>query len=616
MTPYDPFEIMSYETFLLTQYQVNSQGLYYYQGRYFICCPEINQDTLALDGSNVHQWFRMHKIMSTNLVLVNQLPEGAIKIDDQLADSVPLDSGYLVTNADIEYECDLLIPKLFPDYKVVIAHPTKIVFGEEVSEEGFAELRRIFADAKFQVPIVFENDTALVLPGKPRINFFQTILTYRQSKSTLSPAIAAAWEADEDTWLTVRNQVMSENPGDKNPFKPASFDGDSLRCLIDCSYGTPDNIRNYLTMYEQVCIVAPIAKMQEQALSNLGISPDELKELVKLNKVQLLLPKSIEHYEQSLLQDLLDIRKDNLHFTRSVSTMTIMEMRKRNPFLFPAIPIEEKQALLHAVDQSTASSVADEQLRQLIRSTISDTGNAWVRYPNWINQLDSAMLSRFGTANLIRSMLEFHTKKDFKAVFDLSAPAVEWEAATGSILIPATIEGYDTAPISGLVADVYSGTPSEDWVLQDRSIANFTAENILTISQYLPVLELATTFNGAEISRFRKLVLDITRHQQTQEGLQETIEAYNHFVKQYEKNKDNLASWNIKGFVLGLIGKGITGVPMPSWLLGHVLKQTMKFGGKDPRLAKTIETIEANLQGSIPDAVMISKMRDKVKKKL
>jgi len=183
------------------------------------------------------------------------------------------------------------------------------------------------------------------------------------------------------------------------------------------------------------------------------------------------------------------------------------------------------------------------------------------------------------------------------------------------VLIPATINGHDTAPISGLVADVYSGTPNAEWVLQDKGFANFTAENILSITQHLPVLELATTFNGTEISRFRKLILDIAHHQPTMEDVQETIEAYNHFVKQYEKNKDNWSSWNIKGFIIGLIGKA-SGVSMASWLMGHALKHLIKYSSSDPRLARAIETIEASLQGGVPEAVLLSKMRDKVKKKL
>jgi|GEM_PF-1650772 len=617
MLHYDPFAIMSYETFLLSQYHINCQGLFYNQGHYLIHCPELLQDTKALDGEDIYDWFSDHKQMSASISITSTLPPTALKIDSKIANNIPIDSGYLITNADVEYEIDLLIPKIFPDYKYINGRPIKIVFHEEISEEGIRELHQIFISARFPLQVSFENDNTVTQNAPKKLpNFFQNVQTYRQLKSKLSAPLANVWEEDEDNWLQVRNKVITQNPSKKDQYRPASFSGKQLRCLVDCTHGTPDNIRNYLTIYEQVCLVAPTRKTQEEALLNLGISTNELKELFKLNKVQLLFPKSIERYDQNLLEELLEIDRARLHFSRSITTMTIMEMRSRNPFLFPSIPVEDKQVLLHAVDHSIANSLQDKKVLPFIRNLLSDTGNSWVRFPNWLNQLDSEMLSNYGTANLIRAMLEFQTEKDFHAAFSVSVPAVEWAAATGSILIPSTINGYDTASICGLVADVYSGTPNAEWVLQDKDFANFTAENILAIGQYLPVLDLATSFNSIEISRFRKLILDIAHHQPTTEDLLETIEAYNHFVKQYESNKDNWSSWNIKGFVIGLIGKAASGIPMASWLMGHALKHVIKYTSKDPRLGRAIETIEASLQGGVPEAVLLSKMRDKVKKKL
>jgi len=413
MLHYDPFAIMSYETFLLGQYQINCQGLYYEQGQYLIYCPDVLEDTKALDGDSIHRWLRNNKQMSARIAIANILPPTAVKIDAKIANEIPVDSGYLITNADIEYEIDLLIPQIFPDYKFVNGHPIRIVFREELAEDGFTELRRIFESAKFPIPVTFENDPSVITNAERGQNILRTVQTYRQLKSKLSAPLAKVWEEDEDNWLQVRNKVITQNPSEKDQYRPASFLGKDLRCLVDCTYGTPDNIRNYLTMFEQVCLVAPTQKMQEEALLNLGISANELKELFKLNKIQLLYPRSIEKYDPKLLEELLEINKDNLHFSRRVTTMTIMEMRSRNPFLFPSVPIEDKQVLLHAVDNSIATSLKDHKLQPFIRNLLSGTGNSWVRFPNWMNQLDSEMLSHYGSANFIRAMLEFETEKDF-----------------------------------------------------------------------------------------------------------------------------------------------------------------------------------------------------------
>ncbi|MEO3404937.1 hypothetical protein AAFN85_13610 [Mucilaginibacter sp. CAU 1740] len=612
---YDVYAIMSYETFLLGQFQISTNGLFYSGGRYYIYCPEITENTLATDGQNIHEWFLDHKIMGTQILLTNKLPENAVQIDGEIASSKALEAGYLVTQSDVEYEIQLLIPKMYPDYEILNTRPISVSFFEDVSGEGFDNLKNIFKEAKFQVPVNFVNGTKPEKKPESQLNFIQNVITAHDAKRILSSELTLAWEEDEDKWMDTRHKILTSNPDDSQQYKSESLRAKQFRCLIDCSSGFADNIRNYLTMYDQICLVAQYTKNQEQAFEQLGLSKDEFLKLHELNKLQVLFPKSIENYDQSLLQDLLSIKKSNVHLSRSVTTMTVSEMRRRNPFLFPAISIEEKQLLLSSVDKSIPSLTQNPKLAQAIRETITDTGNGWVRFPNMMNQQDSIILSSFGTMNLVRPMLETYTNRDFKLDFMMSAPAVEWAAGTGSILIPSTVHGYDTTAVSSLIADLYSGTPSEDWVMQKRDYANFTADNILAINGYLPVVELATTFNSVETARFRKLVLDISKHQGTLEEVAETVEAYNHFVKQYEKNKDHLSAWNIKGFIIGLLGKA-TDIPMASWLMGHALKYAIKISGNNPSLIKVIETIEAGLQGSVPDAVLLSKMRDKVKKKL
>ncbi|MDB5122764.1 MAG: hypothetical protein JWP94_893 [Mucilaginibacter sp.] len=613
---YDLFAIMSYETFLLGQYQINTQGLFYTGGQYFVYCPDISAHTLATDGRNIHEWFRGHKIMGSQIILVNQIPENATQIDDYIKELTSVESGYLVTRSDVEYEIKLLIPKIYPDYEIIDSRPVSVSFYEEVTEDGFNNLKAIFQNAKFQVPVNFVNGNKPRQVKKIADPFFKNVLTFHDVKNELSPTLKAVWEEEEDKWLDTRNKIITSNSENPQQFKSPSLNKKLFRCLIDCSSGFSDNIRNYLTMYDQVCLVAPYAENQQQALHELGLTKDEFLGLHKLNKLQVLFPKSIENYDQRLLQELIEIKKENIHLSRTITTMTIMEMRRRNPFLFPAISIQEKQVLLSAVDKSIPSLTKDARFAQAIRETITDTGNGWVRFPNMINQQDSIMLSSFGTINLVRPLLEIHENRDLKLDFMLSAPAVEWAAATSSVLVPTTIHGYDTTVVSSFIADLYSGIPNADWVMQKKDYANFTAENILAISAYLPVIELATTFNSVETERFRTLVLNISKHQPTFENIAETVEAYNHFVKQYEKNKDHLSAWNIKGFVIGLIGKAVPAVPMASWLMGHALKYVIKLSDSDPTLIRAIATIEAGLHGSIPDAVLLSKMRDKVKKKL
>ncbi|SFA55164.1 MULTISPECIES: hypothetical protein [Pedobacter] len=613
---YDIHSIMSYEIFLLGQYQIVTKGLFYVNGSYFIYCPDITETTLAIDGSKIHEWFRLHKIMGTLIFLVSEIPESSVQIDDQIKQLTSPGTGYLLTRADVGYELKLLIPKIYPDYEILDSMPITVSFLEEVSEDGFSNLRKIFQAAKFQVEINFVNSKMPHVSKPEKESIFRNIQTYRDLKNKLSPVLNKAWEEEEDTWLDKRQKIINASPKEFGPYRPVSLQKRLFRCLIDCSSGFSENIRNYLTMYDQICLVAPHSEYMNQTLVALGLSKKELLELHKLGKLQLLFPKSIDYYDQNFVLELLETKKENVHLSRTVTTMTIMEMKKRNPLLFPPLSIQEKQVLLGAIDKSVPVLTKNKRFADAIRKTISETGNMWIRLPNAMNQQDSIVLSSYGTINLMGPIFELNENRDLKLEFMTAIPAVEMAASTGSVLVPTTVHGYDTTNVSSLIADLYSGTPRADWVLHNKNFTNFTAENILAVSANLPVIELATTFDSVEIQRFRDLVLNISKHQKTHEDVSETVEAYNHFVRQYEKNKNNLSAWNIKGFVIGLIGKAMPGVPMASWLINHALKHIIKISGNAPELIKIVETIEAELQGGIPDAVLLSKMRDKVKKKM
>lgn len=613
---YDPLAILAYETFLLSQYQIETQGLYYKAGTYLIHCPMVNKDTLAQNGGTLYKWFSNNKIMGTQIEISNKIPNDFVKIDEKVQKTKPLDSGFLVTHSDFEYEIQLLIPKRFPEFNVGFnSNGVLITFEKPVPSRGLEELKEIFVGANFQGKFSFQSGE-VIKKEKIKNDPFSIgmISTYNNIKSNLGESLRYAWEEEEDNWVRQRNRILTSIDFKVNDFKSENLKERKFRCLIDCTFGQPDNIRNYLTMYAEVCLILPKNEDQEKILGHLGVTRKEMVELIALGKIHVLISKSIELYDTGFIQELLEANRKNLHLTRNVAVMTLMEMRKRNPFLFPAIPTEEKQLLLSAVQKSTSEFSGNDKLAEVIRRTISETGQGWSRFPNAINQHDSTLLTELGTISLLSPLFEHVFKKDLKIDLMICAPAVEIAAAVGAILIPVDIEGYDTSPISSVVANLYSGTPDEDLVMLDRESANFTANEILSISKYLPVVELAKTFNSVEIDRFRKLVLDIATHQPSFDDISETVEAYNHFVKLYEKDRDKYAKWNIKGFVIGLAGKQ-SGIPMASWLMGHAFKYIGK-SASNTGVSDLLRFLNASVQGGLPDAILISSMKEKVRKQL
>lgn len=610
MIVFDKLEFMSYEIFLLSQYHIECSGLFYANGRYLIHCPTVTPDTKSLEGENLHHWFNNRKIMMTNISIVNTLPEHALKIDTELNKAKSPGTGYLITNSDYTYEINLLIPSIFPDYEIRWGNPVIIAFREEVPPEGFAELQDIFKKNMFPVKCEFINDPVVAdTTSRPANGFFSPIIPSRFAKHKMGKQLSEKWEQDEDEWLISRNQIIS-NPS-INESREKSFDPGKFRCVIDCNTGTPSNIRNYLSLYEEVCIVPPMKNI-EDVLKGFDISREELIELVSLNKVQILAPSSIERYNIPLMESFIEANASNVHLTRKLSSLIIRENSKRNPLFLPSVPLEERRILLQACDEATQPLI--ERDRRKIQKLLSELGNWWVRMPNAINQMPSGFLGSYGISDMLSTIL-FENSPGYENIalaVKLASPSVELTAAVGATFVPIASE---LIPIYQMIADLYSGVPSENWIVQNPDYANFAVEDLLVISDKVPVIEFAQTFTGAEINRFRETILTISQNAKGLEDLEENIVAFNHFVKSYEKDKKKLNMMNLTGFILKQAGK-VQGIPFASWMVNLLQKNVLKQASKSERLSSIIDQMEANIVGTFPSAVLVSNMKTKLKDKI
>ncbi len=610
MTPYNKFAFTSYETFLLGQYHIPTNGLYYADMQYFIHCPTVEKDTKAMNGENIHRWLGNFKIMGTDISIVNTLPERAVKIDHQLNDAKSAGTGYLITNHDLEYEINLLIPGIFPDYEVRRGDPVIIAFLAEVTPEGVAELKDIFKKNNFPFACEFIYEpTAKINIDVQKGLLVSYIIPARQAKHQMGKLLAEMCEEDEDTWMSNRSEILSDVS--KADSRDKYFDAKKFRCIVDCNIGVPSNIRNYLSLYEEICIVPP-AKNVERALQGLDITREELTSLVEMKKIHILAPSSPEVYDQSLMEDFAEANRSNVHLARRLSALILKENGIRNPLFLPSISLEERKILLQSCDE--AARVLDPVSRQKIQMALSEMGNWWVRMPNAVNQLPSGLLSGFGIPQMLNTLFSDGEDRSSNAslALQLAAPSIELTAAVGATFIPT--DQYLT-PMYHALADLYSGVPGENWMIANPQYANLVVDKLLVVGDKVPVLEFAQTFTGPEINKFRQIVLGISQNVNDLGELEENVTAFNHFVKLYEKDKKKLNIMNLSGFVLGQAGK-LHGIPFASWLVKTMQKYVVTQARKSERIGFIIDQMEARLVNNFPNAVLVSNIKTKLKDKI
>jgi 3-methyladenine DNA glycosylase Tag len=220
-------------------------------------------------------------------------------------------------------------------------------------------------------------------------------------------------------------------------------------------------------------------------------------------------------------------------------------------------------------------------------------------------------MSNYGLPDMLDSFIfeGLPNYKNISSAIRLASPSVELTSAVGAILIP-TIQ--ELAPIYQMIADLYSGVPDQNWIVQKPSYANFAVEDLLVVADKVPVIEFARTFTGAEINRFRATILAISQNAKDLDGLEENISTFNHFVKSYEKDKKRLNLVNLSGFILGQAAKA-RGIPFASWLIKILQKHVLKQVDRSQALSEILDQMEANIVGNFPNAVLVSRMKSKLK---
>lgn len=506
-------------------------------------------------------------------------------------------------------EAQLLVPKGFPDFHVEFG-PTGVVilkFAEQISQENASLIERIFKQQQFLYPIEISFGFLPDPPKSPLPDIFGYLSTYRELRKKVGRNLATALEKDEDDWLDHRSSVLEPvNASSSNPKRS------ELSCLLDCSVFSPENIRNYLSIYDRVGLVLPQEQAFEGFLLSLGATAKEMEDLVAMDRIELFAPKSVERYTIPFLERMIEVRPENIHLSRAITWRTINEIRRRNPLFYPAVGIEQQRLILREMQQAVGQLPI--KIQPKAAKALSKLGETWVSIPSTINQTDFTKTSGLGIVELLSAAVEFYTGKDQWLEFHLAAAPVELAAAYGSVVIPPGNREHSMANHCEIISQFYSGVPGTD-VMPKPGFANFAVEELLVVSQHVPIVEFAKTFKSAEIYRFRKIIVGLAQYSQSPEEIEEAVEAFNHFVRSYESSPQRKAVWGISGFLLSTIGKA-TGLPFGSAILKILLKGSQGQAERNTKMASILHQLEAGLTGSFPDAIFVSKMKTKLKNKI
>lgn len=412
-------------------------------------------------------------------------------------------------------------------------------------------------------------------------------------------------EQDEDEWRAflsrrARQEIMKPDPDTLQNFA----------CLYDVEHCGDSRLSELLTIYDRVDIIPPIKSDLEWCLKH-QVPLSDLQELVRLKRVRIILPHSLENYHPSLLESIVEVDQSSIVLSRTLAAKTIVRGQKKEPLLYAPLTSNQRTAILSALYQS----VIDEKYRDLLKSY----GQLFSGQHDLFMMRGALGSFGCGVGAYLGEVFFKLTNKDARLELMTCGAGVEWALGLGASYIPRNYSGYDETRNSEIVASYLGKTR----LRQPDPVANrihIISDGLLAVSG-VPPLEMAKNFHSLPASRFRNLAKQLMVASPDESKLQSAIDQINADVRAFEHRAERLARWKIGSLLTGTAVASIesnlmigTATSVIAFWLYEILEHHLPAKIQN-ELADIKYMLVGLTTGSTLDAVVVSRSRKAISNK-
>lgn len=556
----DHYARWSYEQLLLQQPHIEFGGLWRIGWRHFVICPQF-QAARTIDGEDLAGWFHNKcRVITAPIEIVASCPLGAERVPERTAAERVALVGAPRTIRDVLVEMSLALSHDFPPFTIRFGNQkVTVATKESLTSEKIEQARSAYAMLGHYGDLNFETDAAWESEKEPfRISGAQgdlDLIPSRRLPSCFGYDLRALLEEDEDFWVDNRHLVLATPHNDPNTLLPEGWaSSKKLSCFVEATAFLPENMRTYLSLYDTVHLALPINTTFRLGCQAMGVTPKELHKLMEMGRVKIILPQAIDRYLPDWLSEAAERAPQSLLLSRRLAAATIVDARRRIPFLYPPLSVAERYILLHVLLAKAKDIVGSEKEPQFVQS-LKHLGAVWAQV-EWAVQSRGAMGSTVaGVGGLAATLFEHFSGRDLRLEFWGVGNKVSWATALGSHVFPFKSEdqGYDESALCDFAAGMYSSSLKGKSNTAPPAILAAVAD-LLAIDNDVPVLDFAGEFSSATISRLREFVLGLVRNNSTPEAMEDAIRSFNADVRHYEKRADRLKRINLVGILAGIVG--------------------------------------------------------------
>lgn len=599
----------AYEALILQQPHIDFGGLWVLGEIYYVVCESLVKKPLTQGGESLESWFDYScRPVTCPVKLVSKQPGGSLRVVARTVLELSQLSGEPITLAELVREVFSVLPRDFPLVAIFDA-PGKLIFKVErlisVQEEHVLHiaLENLGVYLDVEVELVSAEDVLKLAGSRSGSGRSQDIdlISSKYIGSGVPLGLRLAYEEDEEFWVDNRVRVFSECESGAS-YLPDSFAQNTSSCFIDASAFVPGNIRRQLPYFRRVIMAMPLADELPSVLNGLKVTESELLELAARGRVQFALPQSVERYPSRFLAELLAVAPSSVLFSRRMAAASISESRRRFPLLYPTLGNFERYQLLRLL-----SRISEQMSLPVVSIIQKQLGASWVGMERNVSARGAMSCWSSGVSSIVGEIHQHYTGQDVKLELGFAGASVEWSAALGSMYCPIQVEGYSDAAAAQLCASFYSGVNggSDDNIILDLGVL---AGGLLAIDNDASVLEVDSIFSSSDIDRLGNLL----KGHELGGGLQEYVSKLNREISKFESDQERLKRIDMLGLggaVAGVLASSPY-VPVVGWLLKYVL---LDASPKDEGMVRAVEWLRAVNSLASPDAIMVSRLRNKLK---
>ena len=534
--------------------------------------------------------FKETKIIGIPVELTNQIPEQFQEIIASISDKEIAKNfeGLMMNSMDL---LNLLVgkfPKVFFSKikeergKVIV---TTCEFKEEIegtiysrflSEGTRKEIIEFSKNLKlpFELEIIQEK-----VDAPPQLNAptFENPVNYIFSNGFKMHDRLDFTDRDQTLWFENIEKIY------EGKFKKSDlyfFNENDYSCYVD--YGTFENIdiRNHLFLYQTVYVTLPYEKNIPEWLKSKKISTDEFLELIKRNRIKVILNQPEFRQDTGFLSEIYKANPNAIISRRAIAALNQIDIVEiSDNYLFNSeTGIKEIKELCEAT--SNITSIDRKLLYELLVWPIK------ARRTSFTGAHTSSMVAvpGYGVNNVIQDRVSKAANKDFSLEFMITAPAIHLANALNATYFPVRADGftdYYFANVMGTYLNLYKNATISKLqsFIDSRSEINagippINPIEIFDVNDHISILELNDEINEkVDFDRNRRFMESLASL--TPEQRKEKIEDYNRAVLMKLRAKKKGSS------VIDLgsnVFMDIAGKLVHLDFLGSILSGVMLFG--------------------------------------